>query len=324
MDFFESLSVAFYLFQTLCLSPFSLKNHKMKCISKNIHRISSFSAMAVQVLQIILSLVFIQHIVKPDLPPTIKMLDTITMVLIQSTALLIFWESYHKRFVQMDFLQKINSIDFILEYKIGINPNYANRRKTNIIRLLRWMTIDVSIFITNFVLIYIFYPIAYRWWAILSVPAFIYSMRYYQITTFVDIINHRYYQINQFIGNLNSHDRNEDNFNVDLVKTLNNVRTIFQKYKSGRIYEKLNDLRRVCRLLGSANQSINDMFQYSIPLIIVNDFSQLLTNCFWVLRIFLENKSPLEHAIPPLLWAVWNFHHFISLSTCAHYAAQEV
>lgn len=281
--------------------------------------------MAIQVLEIVLCLIFIKHIVHPDLPQTIKTLDTLTMVLIQSTALLIFWESFHKRFVQMDFLQKINSIDFILEYKIGIRPNYTNRRKTNIIRLLRWLMMNVSILITNFILIYNFYAIAYRWWTISFVSFFIYSMRYYQIATYADIINHRYHQINQFISTLDSCDRNVDyEVNVDFVKTIHNVRTIFQKYKTGRIYEKLNDLRRLCRLLSSANQNINEMFQYSIPLMIVNDFFQLLTNCFWTLRILFENKSPFEHAISPLFWAVLNLNHFITLSACTHHATQEV
>lgn len=324
MDFFDSLAVALQIWQFVCLSPFSLKNHQMQSISKNIHRNFSFTVIFIQCVIIILSMVFLKHIIYSGLPQTLRTIDTIQLIFIQLTALVIFWESYRKRFVQMDFLRKINSIDFILEYKIGISPNYMERKNTNIRRLLRWIFMDISIFIVNFVIMFIALHIAYRWWLILFSSFLICSLRYYQITTYVDIIHYRYCQINQFINNIQLQSEPNENLNVDLAKTLGNVRTIFQKYKNRRNYEKLADLRRICRLLSSANRSINDMFKWSIPTIIVNDFLHILVNCYWTMRIFLENRAPLYYLVPPLLWTFLNINHLISLSAVCHYATEEV
>lgn len=326
MDFFGSLTVAFHILQLVCLSPFSLKDHQMKSTSKNIHRNFSFAVIFIQCLVIVLSLVFKKYFVMETLPQTTRTLDTITMSLIQLTALVVFWESYKMRFIQMDFLGKINSIDFILEYKVGIRPNYMKRKNTNIIRLVRWIFLDFLIFIIDFVMMYTTYEIAHRWWLIIFPSFFICSLRYYQITTYVDIIHHRYFQINKFINTLQVKNERikDENLNIDFTKTLKNVRSIFQKYKTGRIYEKLADLRRVCRLLSSANYSINEMFQWSIPIIIVNDFLHILVNSYWVLTIFLQNKGPLYHLLPPLLWTFLNFNHLISLSAVCHHATEEV
>lgn len=325
MDFFDSLAVAFPIWQMACLSPFSLSDHQMTSVSKQIHRNFSFAVMFTQCLVIILSLVFLKFFIYPELPQALKTIDTIQLLLVQVTALVIFCESYKKRFIQMDFLRKINSIDFILEYKIGISPNYMKRRNTNIIRLCRWIFMDVSIFIINFVILFISYVIAHRWWALLYASFAVCSLRYYQITTYVDIIQHRYHQINQFINSIEvkKNDESKAEDSKVLVQTSQNVRTIFQKYKNGRPYEKLSDLRRVCRLLSSANHSINIMFQWSIPTIIMNDFIHILVNSYWTLRIILENKAPLYQLLPPFLWTILNFNHLISLSAVCHHATEE-
>lgn len=326
MDFFDSLAIALHVWKWVCLSPFSLKDHQMTSVSKNTHRNYSFTVMLIQCVVIVLCLVFLKHFIHPETAQALRTIDTIQLTMIQLTALLIFWESYKKRFIQMDFLRKINSIDFILEYKIGISPNYAKRKMTNILRLARWIFMDISIFIVNLVIIVTAYEIVYRWWLVVYASFFICSFRYYQITTYVDIIHYRYCQINQFINSLQLHNEkfSDEYLNVDLTKTLKNVRTIFQKYKTKRTYEKLADLRRVCRLLSSANYSINEMFQWSIPTIIVNDFLHILVNSYWVLRIFLENKHPFHYLIPPLLWTGLNFNHLISLSAVCHHATEEV
>lgn len=94
--------------------------------------------------------------------------------------------------------------------------------------------------------------------------------------------------------------------------------------KSNSIYEKLHHLRRVCRLLSSASHNINEAYKYSIPLIIVNDFLQILINWYWILRILLEPKIRFFHLIPPLCWSLLNFHHVVTLSATCHYATDEV
>lgn len=253
----------------------------------------------------------------------VRIVDTLTMFLIQISALIIFIESYQKRYVQIDFLRKINSIDFILEYKIGIKPDYKSRKKIYTKRLIRWIVMNITIFVIIFVFIYDLYAIVYRWYTLIYASYVICSIRCHQITNYADVIFYRYYQINQYL--LDQRKRSpeiHENINIDLAKMLK-VCTTFQKCKTGHIFDKLNDLQRVCRLLGSANQSINKMFQWSIPLIIINDLLQTLVNCYWILRILFSNESN-KYFVAPLLWTFLNFNHFISLSSACHYAAAEV
>lgn len=146
-------------------------------------------------------------------------------------------------------------------------------------------------------------------------------MRYFQITSYIIIIYHRYHQINEFISNIKLHHENHQSVNVDLAKTLENVHTIFQKYKTGSIYDRINHLRRVCRLLSSANQCINEMFQWSIPLIIANDFLQIIINFFWIMRVILF--KPKKFLILPLLWTLLNLNHVFSISSACHRATEE-
>lgn len=324
IDFFESLSVPLHLWRFICLSPFNLKTDGNKSLSPNFYRNFSVSAIVIQVLVIILSFIFLQHIISPALPKNVRTLDILTIILTQLTTLVIFWESYRKRNVQMDFLRQINSIDFILEYKIGIKPDYTKRKTTNIHRLIRWLIIDIVIFIVNFVILFIAFDISYRYWTIYYASFVFGSLRYHQITTYVDIIYYRYDQINRFINNLRPFDDNGLNANNELVKTLEHVRNLLHKYKSGSIYEKVRDIRQVCRLLSSANNNINEMFQYSIPLIIVHDFLLILINSYWILRILIKPNVRIFFLFPPLFWNFLNFCHVVSLANVCHHATEEV
>lgn len=322
MHFFDTLSVAFHLWQYLCLSPFSLINHQMDFSSKNSHRLFSSTIISIQSVSIIICLVFEGNVIESNNSQVVSLLTQSTMALVQFSALMIFIESYKKRFVQMDFLRKINTIDFILEYKIGIEIDYNDQKKSNLRRLFRWLVLSPMIIILNLVLFHYFYNI-FLWGLIVYASLFIYSMRYFQITSYIIMIYHRYHQINELISNIKLHDDNHQSVNVDLAKTLENVHTIFQKYKTGSIYDRINHLRRVCRLLSSANQCINEMFQWSIPLIVANDFLQIIINSFWIIRVIVLFK-PKKFLILPLLWTLLNLNHVFSISSACHHATYEV
>lgn len=323
MDFFDSISVVFHAWELICLSPFSLKHHQKNLNPRNSHRIYSLTVISMQILMIICSGIFLNHIVHPEILQVVKILDVTTVFLVQMTTLIVFIESYKKRFVQMNFLRQINTIDFILEYKIGIRPDYAKGKRTTIKLLCRWFILSISIFIVNFVLMYHLYAIAYRWWTVIFASFLIYSLQYHQITTYVDIISQRFNLITQCLNEQTHQEISWMNIHVDLIKTRKKVRTISQMYKTGDIHEKLADLKRICHLLSSANQSINEMFKWSIPLIIVNDFLQTIINSYWVLRILFSTDS-IDRLVAPLLWTLLNLNHFISLASVCHSATVQV
>lgn len=246
--------------------------------------------------------------------------------------------------IQQNFFHKINSIDFLLEYKMGIRPNYAQKEKSNAKLMIGWVILNAIIFTTNVVILDIAYDIAYRWWIIFFASYFFCSFRYHQITTCVDVINYRYELLNRFINHLSLNDNDDvgDDVNnngndvhtkqsvFDVIETrLDNysVTMISNKRNENRfdlIYEKLHHLRRVCRLLSSANHNINEAFQFSMPLIIANDFLQVIINWYWILRVLLQPNIRLFKLIPPLSWTLMNFAHIVSISAACHHATEEV
>lgn len=345
MEFFNSISLPFRLWQMTCLSPFALKSQQNKSdpAKSNFNRNYSIIVIAAELISIILCLIFFNKIVNPKLTPVIKALDGLTMVLMQMTALVIFWESFRKYRLQQNFFHKISSVDFLMEFKIGIRPNYVQKRKSNTKRMLGWLILNAIIFVTNLVILWIAYDIAYRWWTVFFASYFFCSLRYYQISTCVDVINYRYQLLNQVINHL-SLDNQDDNrgdenneFDIHARQSVFDVVEMhLDKYsmtlatdkrnenRYDLIYEKLHHLRRVCRLLSSANHNINEAFQFSIPLIIANDFLQLIINSFWILRILLEPSTRQFYLIPPLSWSVMNFTHIVSLAAACHHATEEV
>lgn len=324
MDFFTSISTIFRIWQFICLSPFVLKKDQQNSISKNLRRISSLAVILIQVILMVLSLVFLNQIVNKKRAKTIRIVDTITMLMVQLTTLVIFCEAYRKRFVQKELLHTINSIDFILEYKLGIIQNHKKQKNKYERRLFYWLSLSVSIFIANLVVTYHSFEILYRWWILVYASFFICSMRCYQIITYVDIIRNRYRQINSYIDNLQFCEQKLDVEDVNHVKFQNTVCTQIQTNQTTCIYDRLLDLRRVCRLMSSANQNINQMFQWSIALIVVNDFVHIMVNLYWILRIILSPKAPIIFAVPPLLWTILNIKQVVSLSSACHYTIKEV
>lgn len=320
MHLFDTLSITCRVWQIIGLSPFSLTNHQMSFVSKTSNQIFSFILITVHTLSIVPCQIFEKYIIDSTIPSYVHIVGTLILAFIQLTILVIFVESYKNRCVQMDFLQKVSTIDFILEYKIGIKLNYIDQKRLNIQRLLRWLILDVLIFMTNLMLLYCWYASLYRWAIIIYASLFVCSMRYHQITTYIHIIRHRFQQINETIQTLRLQQENTSNINIELVRTLENVRTI--SHKTGSVYEKIRNLRSVCRLLNSANQSINEMFQWSIPLIITNDFFHINLVTFWFIRIILLKS--IRNTILPLFWASISFGHLISISSACHGTTEEV
>lgn len=324
MEFFDSISVAFRIFQCVCLSPFNLKNANSNVMSQNMRRVFSLAVISIQLLVMVLCLIFVDQFVYRKRAKQIKIVDTMTMALVQFTALVIFCESYKKRAIQNEFLHKINTIDFILEYKIGIILNYAKQKKIHEWRLIWWLIISLLIFIVNLVVAYSSFEILYRWWIIVYASFFICSLRCFQIIVYAQIICDRYCQLNKYINSLPSHGANHQNVNFNHEQTINNVCTIFKSTNSTSDHEQLFDLQKICRLLSEANRCVNEMFRWSIPLVVVNDFVHIIVNFYWILRVILSRKAPFKFLITPLLWSFLNLNNVIWLSSVCHFATKEV
>lgn len=327
MNFFQSISILQKVCQLVGLSPFSLEKHEFELNS--VRKVIVLITILAQLTQFICSVVFNGLIVQLDFAKSVRLVDCTQLFLIQLTALAIFIESYTKRFIQIDFLQKISTIDFVLEYKIGIKMNYIKERRRTSQRLIRWILIDFSVLISIAVLSYHLYDYVHRWWTIFWISFFICSMRYFQITSYVYLIRRRYEQINVFVDELLFSEQRGTPSNLDLAIITeylqkDETRRTWNKYMSRGAYEKLIDLRRVYRLMSSASENINQMFQWSIPFNISNDFFHILIESYWILRIIIEQTKSPVYVVAPILLAIMNLNHILSFSYHCHRASEEV
>lgn len=327
MEFMASISVVFRFWQLICITPIGI-DPQLKPTTRNVYRTYSFILIAIHVLVIIISLIYGNDLLHPDSTPSVKVVDRFTLLLTQLCCLVVFFESYIKRIMQINLLQKIRSIDFILEYRIGLKLHHIDQKWDNINRLFRLLmlntTVGIMLGVTSYILYGQIYIYIYRWWLCFYPSLFIYSMRCYQITTYVNLIRHRYHLINRFFKKLQVQKEQSGNINIDLAKTLDNVCTIIQKHKSKSVHKRLSDLRRVCRLLNSVNRNINDLFKWSIPFIVFCDFVAILDNTYWTLSLFFENNSHWHYLIYPSFWIALNFGHVIMLCSVCHHATEEV
>lgn len=155
MDFFDSISLPFRVWQFTGLSPYNLKSSEKQSEPSKIYRNSIIVVIAIQLLIAILCVILFSEIVPPKNKQTIRVLDGLIMWLAQFTAMVIFWESYGKCRIQQNFFHKINSIDFLMEFKIGIRPDYPKKKKLNTRHLFGLLVLIVANFVTIFVVMYI-------------------------------------------------------------------------------------------------------------------------------------------------------------------------
>lgn len=245
-----------------------------------------------------------QHLFTSESAPSAhKTIFTLEFFLVQLNALIIFIESFKMRNAQKELLHQINSIDFIMEQTIGIDLNYPQYKRINLIRTIRWSTLLTIIPVINYMILSTYNTLAHRWWLMLNLSMFFCSMRYYHATTFIDIIYQRFKKINDFVTSFHSNDINGFELNIE--------------------FEKLYNIRYVCDLLSEASDRINNIFKLSILFTILNDFLQTLINCYWFWIIF-AGKQEKYRMIPESLWLALIVNNILSLASVSDHASKEV
>lgn len=324
MDFYDSLSGVFRVWQIVCISPFSLKNLQSAEESENDRRVHVAIAILIQISFAVLSCIFANELMLPEANQAVRTVDLITLLMVHFCALVIFLESYVNRHKQQECLRKINSIDFTLEFKVGIKIDYPTWKRIYTRRMILWFSLSGFIYCELVTASSILFINVSKWWLMFLPSFFICTMRYLQIITYVNIVHHRYQLINEFISNIGRENESNDQSKpyIELKEITNNL-TIITRRKCNS-YEKLNDIRRICRFLGSVSRNINGMFQISLPILIANDFLDILDNLFWNLTAILSGGSPFYISLLSVCWPIMNFFHITSISNACHQATEQV
>lgn len=190
-----------------------------------------------------------------------------------------------KRFV---WLRRFCVVFFVVQFFMCLNLQRKMNGSAQGVRLnLLWMTCRIQL------------------------PIVVLHLYFHRLITFVELVKHRYQLINECVYNF--HTFTDDDYferSADVREYLN----------SDDAFEKLQNIRRVCQLLYSASNAINDLFKWSLLVCIFYSFVCLFVIGY--LTLVLGNGLDLF-----LMFANHFVAHIYSVATLAsvcQLTAQEV
>lgn len=216
-----------------------------------------------------------------------RMFQQFSQLMSPITNFIIFLESIVKSNDQKRFLDDMLAIDAQFEQCLGINVKYPSQKRRHLHRLIRWMLINLIVELA--------YPIyglviGANWIPIfasllfVNVPSVIISLRYYQYTTFVDMINWRYALINEYINDFYAIDISRLPFDPARPSTVIAIDMHLQR---------LTDIRRICLELYTASQRVNELFVVSLALCILLRFCGFFTKIYDAFKMMYLLDMPL-------------------------------
>lgn len=332
MQFIETILPSLRVWQLFCLSPFALtEKTRWPKVVRNFNLLCVVY-IVVESAVLVHGFVFTDFYLDWRYPVVTVYGDLVTMTLARLLAISVVIESWKRRPIQIEFLEKISKVDSILAYRLSIDMRYdANRRETN------WKSI---VWLLSFCSMQIFFiasllssntdPLFVRFWLLYMGPFFICSLHYHQMVTYVRLVRYRFEAINNFIQSV-CFSGEQGITNRDLLKMMQSVvksNPTKSECNDSKIflYKKLMEVRTAYQFLYEASENINTLFGWTLPINIANDFQKGLTNIFLFITFMLqwdETTSDWKKVSGPLVWAMYNVGHILILSSACQQACEE-
>lgn len=311
MDFYSTIPVPFRVCPAFCYKiPFfsSLKKVFIKAIAVFCSLLFSVS--------------FVLFIVK-EYNVRHVILIILIIFLPSLIALVIFLESFLKAETLKAFDFQIICIDAIMQHDLNIDIKLDAEKKEMRWRFIWWNFISILTIFCFFVtylktiassetqfIVYAFACISLT--IVMFGPLIIViQIHFYRVITFIDMVRRRYCLINQCIANFHSFE------GIDFIKRDDEIKEFLN---SDHSFEKLQNIRRVCRLLYTSIESINESFGWSLLLCVFQSFLYFAVFVYIILRsrYFEQARNILLCADIPYL------NNMMSLATVCEFAKQEV
>lgn len=181
----------------------------------------------------------------------------ITMLLLQFTSCVILAESILNINRQINFLERMNRIDYALTHKLQLKIDYQKYQFRNNALIVIWIFLHLiyRTVVTGTLLDdqnYLMFVLLH------TIPFALYTLHYLHMIVYVYQIRHRYALLNQFIL---------ETFPLeDIMIEIQKVNIDFEK--NNHLKAQLLELRDIYQELHDASHTINNIFRWSIPLCI--------------------------------------------------------
>lgn len=321
----KTLFPAFFIWQTLSMSQFTLQRKTYAPKHHKSHNILAGTSFCIQLI------VFFYGFYNPEMYLDI----TLPLVLICSTAasltlnrfcsILTVIESRLHQKDEMKFLALIAKSDKILINILHIDIKYKEQKQNNIqqlvIRILLLLILNAS-----FMIDWLFLETAIQitiWYALLVFPIFISSMRYHQIISYVNLIRDRYKLLNEYIERIRL--KESVSFGVSIEMAYKQLVHSCQKknFESIMIMNQLKHIQEIQSYLLDGRCIINNSFKWSLLMNLVNDFQSTLGSGYFLIFSTIKEGINID-ILSGTVWVVYGLFNFASLANACLLANEEV
>lgn len=213
-----------------------------------------------------------------------------SFLLIMLVQLVISFESFFKSEAQVQIIQKFSLVDKLFFRKLDLNIVYRKERREIFVRnmLLISMILSIKVILwwyTRFVkpVLSFLYCTMYSSW--------IMRLRWIQVLLFVSLVRNRLFLINKELVNI----QNTTNVPIENQDKFSSSILIVNSLKRCN-YERLIHLKQIYGKLYEINELINAIFGWSYLVIVIQNFFDFTSNCYWIFLI-IEGSLPNDEVL---------------------------
>lgn len=193
-------------------------------------------------------------------------------VLVVITHLVIIIESMWQRIAQKRLIRKFNLVDELFKTKLNTQIKYENEKRKMFIMNLTVLSIVLPIEVA--VTIYLYYNSHVYYFIFQSIYSmWIIRLRPMQVLCFICLLRNRLNLVNKKLKAIAKQERRTKN---------RQSRSTNQRFSSASIYGTLLDLKQIYTEMYNICESINMAFGYSLLAIMIQNFVDFTSNCYWV------------------------------------------
>lgn len=314
MKFVSAFLLPFRFWQILSLAPFGLIENSLSFNVNKKDKIFAIFSLFMHITWLIISVTFMDSYLLPS-HSRVYVIDTVFIMLFNHfTSCFIIAEAIINTNHQIDFLERMNKIDYALTYKLQIKIIHEKYTFQNNVRFICWILWHLICHLTIIAYFAIAASIEFNFWIFYAIPFFICSLQYQRMILYIHQIRNRYAILNKFII---------DNFPSYIVSIYEPNKVNEKKIDLLKSKTLLRELRDTYQELHDVSELINKIFRWSLPLCIGHDFHSILTNFYLVLSVWMKHDS-WTHVTPSIMWLTCSLSQVWLLSHACHSTTAEV
>lgn len=332
IDFVKALLPIFRVYQLNGFSPFSVPPFPRSFLTESRaqvqienHRWSRYAKFLCCVLFIsVISSLFTDSTYVED--TTSRMLNYMSFLMVlssRSLSMVIVIESLVGAREQMSFLGSLESIDRMLQQKLGQIVEQVKTRSNTTIWLIIWVVkiaaLQIFVVLTSKILQE--KGMKKFWWLLFMFPTISSSIRYFQLIHYIELVGLRFSAFNEHLINLCD--------KAEGANTNSIISIQFNKFDDKRDRKLIDQIilsRIIYNRLWEACGALNHSFRWTLLLSVGSSFVIIVVNLYrsFVFLLTTKSQNTVDDIIMFFVWAMFHILYLMMISKAAAEAIDEV